>query len=309
MRGSRDCRVAGGSCPTSGWSRTGWRSTCTRFRATSSTATRTPPGTRAGSSSRRSLKDDRNHDENELKLGRGRAGTLRPHKCIFRLSCTLWFSYEWIDGAFGAPTQNSKREYSSSLCWSYFAKHRSVGRLYVILQIYFLTTQVFFHDCHLRCLAEYVYWPFAHALVVEWEREREREREGKRLRYFYGRVGLIPLGMSLCKLLTWQDPIGRSFERRQNRSKKWGKNFSLSEICHGFQISTAATTMTTTEAAAATTTTTTTEEAAATTTRQLLLGQVLLERRGLHKWRVHILWKERRNPRDFTSNKNLSLSR
>ena len=44
---------------------------------------------------------------------------------------------------------------------------RSVGRLYVILQIYFLTTQVFFHDCHLRCLAEYVYWPFAHALVVE----------------------------------------------------------------------------------------------------------------------------------------------
>ena len=145
MRGSRDCRVAGGSCPTSGWSRTGWRSTCTRFRATSSTATRTPPGTRAESSSRRSLKDDRNHDENELKLGRAGPG-LYDRINVFSDYPALYGSrmnelMGLLVHQLKTQNENIPQVYVDHILLS---TGRSVGRLYVILQIYFLTTQVFF---------------------------------------------------------------------------------------------------------------------------------------------------------------------
>ena len=169
MRGSRDCRVAGGSCPTSGWSRTGWRSTCTRFRATSSTATRTPPGTRAESSSRRSLKDDRNHDENELKLGRAGPG-LYDRINVFSDYPALYGSrmnelMGLLVHQLKTQNENIPQVYVDHILLS---TGRSVGRSVICYFANLFSDHTsFFHDCHLRCLAEYVYWPFAHALVVE----------------------------------------------------------------------------------------------------------------------------------------------
>lgn len=104
-----------------------------------------------------------------------------------------------------------------------------------ILQIYFLTTQVFLLARHLPCFAEYVHLAFAHAQieienVVERSNDREREFLWSSRIDTFRNVTLQVTDMT--RFNQFDVKIGIKNCDKFEKKKFWKK------ICHGFKIST-----------------------------------------------------------------------